>query len=136
VESLWDPRSGGYFTVDTAGTKAFIGHAAGKDLTLGEVTITPAAPYAQIYVSALAPDKTIANDRQLLVTTIARSLNKDTVIDRLTRKGTCTVTPLDHDGGRRPDAANFPVRVSGDTHEFNLDGSQTKTMYYLVEWGE
>ena len=67
----------GFFTVNTPGTKAAVGFHSGKPLACGEVTITPAAQFAAIFLTALEPDKTLADCRSALVTAIARQANKD-----------------------------------------------------------
>ena len=58
--------------MDTPGTKAVVGFAAGRKCELGGVTIEPLCPYAAIYVTARRRDQTIDTARELLIVAIAR----------------------------------------------------------------
>ena len=140
-------KTGGFFTIDTDGTKAVVGLAHGQACRLGEVTITPQSRFAAIYVSAPDQDGKIATSHRLLVTALARARNtrmKFSVTgDELLEKGRGPVLMepvkatlalagrrvvslhlLDHDG-RRTDKT-VPV-TNG---EFTLDGVRDQTPYY------
>jgi len=156
---LWNTKGEGFFTVNTPGTKAVVGYCGGELLELGETTIMTPNPYAQIYVSALGKDETIADAKRILITTIARQVDKGTVFDELGAKALVTPKPgkgplliepvkatieikgrkagtlfaLDHDGRKPADAKPSPVEKTKDGLRFQLDGAQSRTVYYLVE---
>jgi hypothetical protein len=144
-----DKELGGYFTIDTPGTKAVIGFAQGRECTLGNVTITPRCRFGAIYVTAREPDEGIVTSRQLLVVAVARARNtgmelsageneilergkepilmepvKATVAiaDRLIEE----VNVLDHDGRR----ADRTLTTTGG--QFTIDGATDRTMYYEI----
>lgn len=144
-----DGKTGGYFTVNTDGTKAVVGFASGETCRLGEVTITPQSHFAAIYVSAPEKDGQVATSRRMLVTALARARNTgmkfsvsgDELLDQ--GKGPVLLEPvratmtiagrrvtgvrlLDHDG-RRTDKT-VPV-VDG---AFTVDGARDETPYYEV----
>jgi hypothetical protein len=144
-------KLGGYFTIDTPGTKAVVGFAEGRLSHLGEVTITPECPFAAIYVTAREPDKNISTSRKLLITVIARARNSgmqfndagDSLLDRgkppillepvkatisIRRPGEPRVYLLDHDGLR----TNKTLPAQNGTITINT--ARDKTPYYLVEF--
>ncbi len=57
---------------------------------------------------------------------------------RLTAKdGTIMTIKADkHDGCKSAGTQPLPVKKTGDGVRFVADGAQTKTMYYLVEFGQ
>lgn len=141
--------SGGFFTIDTPGTKAVVGFAAGRTCQLGEVTIEPQSRFGAVYVTAREPDETIASASQLLIVAIARARNtgmkfspdgkrllasgqppvlmepvKATIA--INRPKQARVIVLDQDGV--PTKQTLPV-VDG---RFVIDGAKEKTPYYLV----
>jgi hypothetical protein len=147
-----EAKLGGYFTIDTPGTKAVVGFAAGQTFQLGEVTITPQSPFAAIYVTAQETDKDIRTSRKLLVTALARARNTgmefndagDSLLDRgqppillepvkatitLSKPGMPRLVPLDHDGLRTQ--GSLPVQHGTVT----IDGTRDQTPYYLIEYG-
>jgi hypothetical protein len=146
-----DVKLGGYFTIDTPGTKAVVGFAGGQSCKLGEVTITPQCPFAAIYITAREPDKDISTSRKLLITAIARARNTDmkfndvgdSLLDRgkppilmepvkatitLAKPGTPKLSLLDHDGLRTQ--TTLPIQNG----TFTIDGLHDKTPYYLLEF--
>ena len=137
----------GYFTMNTAATKAVVGFAGGREQALGDVTITSHSPYAAIYLSAQSKNGTIASDKRLVLVAIARAHNtgmkyfqgkllskgKAPVLMepvqadiKITRAGTPTVYVCDHDGNRTAET----IPVSNGT--FTIDGTKTQTVYYEV----
>lgn len=76
-ELVWDYTDKGFFTVNTAGTKAVVGFAEGKKQTLGDVEITLKSPYASLFVTALDKDSNLENGRSALITIVARACNTD-----------------------------------------------------------
>jgi hypothetical protein len=144
-------KLGGYFVIDTPGTKAVVGFSEGQQCQLGEVTIATQSPFSAIYVTAQEPDKDIATSKKLLITAIARARNTgmkfndagDGLLDRgkppilmepvkatitLSRPGTPKLVLLDHDGLRTQ--TTLPV----ENGTFTMDGARDKTPYYLIEF--
>ena len=150
----WQERrgnSGGWFTMNTPGTAAVVGFAAGQRCQLGPVTIEPASPFAAIYVTAREPDATLDAGRDLLIVALARARNTgmkfspggermlargqtpivlEPVRAKLTlgRPGTPRVILLDHDG--RP--TDRTLETAGGT--LTIDGARDRTPYYLVRY--
>jgi len=146
-----DTRLGGYFTIDTPGTKAVVGFAQGRQCRLGNVTIEPQCRYAAIYVTAPEPNKNIDTSKKLLIVAIARARNtdmklsdgEDEIVERgrapikmepvharitISSAGSPTVRVLDHDGLRTD--RTVPARNGS----FEINGARDKTPYYLVEF--
>lgn len=142
-------KAGGFFTMDSEGTKAVVGFARGEICRLGGVTITPGSRFAAIYVTALDQNAAVAGAKRLLVVAFARarntgmkfSPNGDELLVR--GKGPVLIEPvrarirvdvgqvyevrlLDHDGRRT--GRTLPV-VEG---AFELDGATDRTPYYEV----
>lgn len=146
----WRPGASsrdGYFTIDSPGTQAVVGFADGVAVELADVTITTRSPYAAVYVSALNPTGTIADDQGLLVTTLARVRNtamrfvdgemvepgrppmlvEPVAVElRLKRGGGAVAYVLDHDGRR----TSRKVESEGDT--LRLDSATTHAIYYEI----
>jgi hypothetical protein len=144
-------KLGGYFTIDTPGTKAVVGFAEGRQCRLGDITITPQCPFAAIYISAQEPDKDITTSKGLLITALARARNtgmklndsEDELLDRgnppilmepvkatitLSKPGTPKLYLLDHDGLRTE--TTIPIQDG----RFTIDGTRDKTPHYLLEY--
>lgn len=149
----WTPgrtiRSG-HIAINTPATQALVGFAEGRTVELADVTITSRSPFAAIYVTALARDGTLARDRGVLVTTIARVHNtgmrhdNGRVAERgrgplllepvvaelvLRRTAGATVHILDHDGRRT--GRTLPLGRDG---RLTLDGRQTRAVYYEIQY--
>lgn len=136
----------GHVEIDTAGTQAVVGFAKGRRIALHDVIIESDSRFAAIYVSALSPDGTVANDR-LLITAIARARNDGQVMEgagrilrigagaihmepvkgRLTFGGRVRVVPLSHLG-----VPAEPGWICGDGI-VNFDTALDASPYYLVE---
>ena len=145
-----DAKLGGYFTIDTPGTKAVVGFAEGVECRLGDVTITPQCPFAAIYVTVR--EREGAKDvSPLLITAIARARNTgmqfndagDELLDRgkspillepvkaiitINRPGASRLRLLDHDGLRTE--TTLPIQNGAVV----IDGARDKTPYYLIEF--
>ena len=138
----------GYFTINTLGTKAFIGFApGGKTFDLGDgYTITPAKGFASIYLTAKNPDETLANAKEIVVVAMARARNTgmefndrgDTVLSlgkppillepvqaEITLPLNGTLDLLDHDGLAATTTRAF-------TETLSIDGSTDRTPFYLI----
>jgi hypothetical protein len=146
-------KQDGFFTLDTAATKAVVGFARGQTCALGDVTITPASPFSAVYVTAQGKDETIQTAKKLLVVVMARARNTGMQLEEtskgvvakakgkepvlmepvkatvaLRRAGAAKVSLLDHDG--LPTGRTVPV----ENGAFQIDGARDKTPYYLVEY--
>jgi hypothetical protein len=149
----WDHTGQGFFTVNTPGTKAAVGFHTGKPLVCDTVTITPAAQFASIFVTALEPDKTLANCKGALVTAMARQTNTgfsyfldqsisdegkaptllEPVKATIEVKGRkiAAVNVLSHEGKR---VQGQTVKVEGAS--FTIDTGRDKSFYYEVVFAE
>jgi len=139
----------GYFTVNTAGTKAIVGFAPKKPYTLGDVTITPDNLFAVIFVTSLDKEKDITDTKRVLITALARTKNTGMkrnaahtrllsqgnapvlmepvrAIINMKRVGKAVVNVLDHDGRRTGKTVTFK------NGQFTIDGIRDKTMYYEI----
>ena len=142
-------KLGGYFTIDTPGTRAVVGFAEGQTCRLGDVTITPQCRFGAIYVTACESDKGIRASQSLLIVALARARNtgmklsdsEDEIIERgaapilmepvratvaLSGRDAMQVNVLDHDGRRTGEA----LAISAG--RFTIDGARDKTMYYEI----
>jgi hypothetical protein len=145
----WDTSDRGFFTVDTPGTKAVVGFAEGKELTLGDVKVRLDSPFASLFVTALDRGSDLAGGKRALITALARQSNTgftyfvpdhkvlnngqapillEPVKATITIRGRPVeaVNVLDH-GGRRT-GRTLPVTDG----RFVLDGAKDKAIYYEV----
>ena len=145
----WDTAGKGFFTVDTAGTKAVVGFAEGRKLALGAVTFDVACPYASIVLTAEEKDRTLADSKRALLLAVARSCNTGLkyfsldgkVVDNgkgpillepvraavtVSGRKVAEVEVLDHDGRRT--GKKLPVEGG----RLAIDGGRDRTMYYEV----
>jgi hypothetical protein len=145
----WDTSGQGFFTVDTAGTKAVVGFTSGKEQTLGNVKVRIDTPFASLFLTALGRDQDLPSGNQALLTVLGRQSNtgfryftpdhkvlnngrppillepvKATVT--VTGRPVARINVLDHDGRRT--GRTVPV-TSG---RFTLDGARDKAIYYEV----
>jgi hypothetical protein len=146
-----DGKSGGFFTMDTPGTKAVVGFASGRACELGVVTIEPESRFAAIYVTAKEPDKTLETSREVLIVALARARNTGMKVSpdgarvlspgkapivmepvkakiAVRKAGSAQLIPLDHDG--RTTGKSIPVAQGA----FTIDGARDKTPYYLLRY--
>jgi hypothetical protein len=142
-------KLGGYFTINTPGTKAVVGFAEGKVCRLGDVSITPQCRFGAIYVTACAPGKDIRDSESLLVVALARARNtgmklsesEDEILERgagpirmepvkatvaISGRAVTQVNVLDHDGRRTG------RMLPANSGRFTVDGARDKTMYYEI----
>jgi hypothetical protein len=145
-------KLGGYFTVDTPGTKGVVGFASGQECRLGDVSLTPQSRFGAVYVSAKEPGATLDTSRSLIVVALARARNTGMTFspeeDRLLTRGegpvllepvkatvvlggklagrVTAVNVLDHDGRR----TGKTLPVTGG--RFTIDGARDRTPYYEV----
>jgi hypothetical protein len=145
----WDTSGQGFFTVDTPGTKAVVGFAGGKELTLGDVKVQVDTPFASLFLTALERDSNLANGKRALITALARQSNTGFTYfvpdNKVLNNGAApillepvkaaitfagrpieVVNILDHDGRRT--GKTLPVTDG----RFVLDGAKDKAIYYEV----
>src|SRR5690606_27568915 len=148
---MWDYQEQGYCTVNTPGTKGVIGFAAGKELKLDNVTLKTSNEFAVVLVTSLEKDRTIAESRRILITTMARARNtgmeysddkttlltvgtapirlEPVVVDlTIHRKGNPKLYVLDHAGNRT--GVTVPVKQG----KALLDGGAYEAIYYEVAY--
>ena len=145
----WDTSGQGFFTVNTAGTKAVVGFAGGKEQTLGDVKVTVDTPFASLFLTALDRGDTLKTCKRALITVLARQSNTgftyfapdnkvlnnggppillEPVKATLSISGRTVeaVNVLDHDGRR----TGRTLTVADG--KFTLDGTKDKAIYYEV----
>jgi hypothetical protein len=145
----WDTSGQGLFTVNTAGTKAVVGFAEGKEQTLGDVKVRLDSPFASLFLTALGPGEDLAHGERALLTVLARQSNTGFTYsapdNRVLNNGgppillepvkatvtiggreVAAVNVLDHDG--RPTGRTLPVTDG----RFTLDGAKDRAIYYEV----
>jgi hypothetical protein len=145
----WDTSGRGFFTVNTAGTKAVVGFTDGKEQTLGDVKVRLDTPFASLFLTALEPGEDLAGCKRALLSVLARQSNTGftyfapdhQVLDNggppiLLEPVKATVTIggrplagvniLDHDGRR----TGRTLRVTDG--RFTLDGAKDRAIYYEV----
>jgi len=139
----------GFITIDTPGTQAAVGSHTGEPQALEQVTITPSAQLAAIYVSALGPSDSLVDGEEALLTAVARVHNTgmrvDADGDELLELGgapmrcepvraelrfaraLAAVEVLDHGG--LPTGRQIEL---DDPHTLTIDGARDRTLYYRV----
>ena len=143
-----DNPTSGYFTINTPGTKGFVGFAPGdKTFDLGDgFAITPAKGFAVILLSAKGSSETLSASKEIILTAMARGRNTgmelnpegnsilnmgkapillEPVMAGLQVPFTGTLEILDHDGNTA--TGTHPFKNS-----FDIDGSRDKTPFYLL----
>jgi hypothetical protein len=147
----WDTSGQGFFTVNTAGTKAVVGFAGDKELSLGDVKVRLDCPFASLFITALDRDANLTGSKRVLITALARQCNtgftyfapSNKVLNNgrapillepvkatvsFAGRPIASVNILDHDG-RRTDRT-VPVTDG----RFTIDGAKSKAIYYEVEF--
>jgi hypothetical protein len=145
----WDTAGQGFFTVNTPGTKAVVGFAEGKELTLGDVKVRLNCPFASLFLTALDHGSDLADGKRALITALARQSNTGFTYfapdQRVLNNGRApillepvkatltigartitAVNVLDHDGRRT--GRTLPVTDG----RFVIDAAKDKTIYYEV----
>jgi hypothetical protein len=148
---IWSEKGKGYSTINTPGTKGFVGFSDHQSMKLGGVTLNIDTDFAVVLVTSLDKKKGIKTARKILVTTIARAQNTGMKFNEdrthllncgnapillepvnltinIHRKAKPKVTVLDHSGSKT-DQQIFPSDKT-----LRLNGSEYKTIYYLLEY--
>jgi hypothetical protein len=144
---VWNTAGKGFFTVDTAGTKAVVGFAENQRLKLGDVTITSASPYASIFLTAAEKEATFLNCKRAILSVVARSCNTgfkyfamdNRVLDNgagpillepvkatleIAGRRVAAVNILDHDGRRTGQT------LPSSDGKITIDGAHDHALYY------
>lgn len=147
----WSEKGKGYFTINTDGTKGLVGFPKKQPIHLGELTLETDNEFAVILITSLNKDKGISDAKQILITTVARAQNagmkfnesRDSLIQegegpvllepvkcslKIDRMSQPKITVLDHSGRR---TSNTILPQNGWIY---LNGTETKTIYYLLEY--
>jgi hypothetical protein len=147
----WSEKRKGFFTINTAGTKGFVGFSDKQTMQLSELTLKTDNEFAVILITSLEKEKGIANANRILVTTIARAQNTGMKFSddrnellahgdapvllepvnlsmKIDRKEQPKITVLDHSGKKTN------RMLSAENGWINIDGAQTKAIYYLIEY--
>ena len=149
---VWNTAGQGYFTVNTAATKAVVGFAGDKDLKLGNIGIKINAPYASLFITAAEQNADLTNAKSALISAVARNANSgltyftpdQRVVDN--GKGPILMEPVKAtlSFGNRPIAAVNVLDADGKrtgrtlpvvNGAFTIDEAQDKTIYYEVVFG-
>ncbi|MDF3059162.1 MAG: hypothetical protein K0R17_3377 [Rariglobus sp.] len=80
---FWRPGANskdGHIVIDTPATQAVIGFAEGRAIALADATVTPTSRYGALYLTARSAEGTLANEKTILITAIARVRNAGAVI--------------------------------------------------------
>ena len=82
----WDYTGKGYFTVNSAGTKAVVGFAREIPLALGSVQFTVHSPFASLYFTSLDKTKDLSTAGSALLSAVARNSNSGCIVSLITGK--------------------------------------------------
>ncbi len=146
---VWDSADKGFFTINTAGTKAVVGFASGKRQKLGNITITSRTPYASIILTALDQHATLDDSKSALLTVVARAVSTgftiNTINNHMLNPGTAPLLmePVQADitiDGRAVDAVNVLSQNGALTQKtiptqggaFHINSADDQTLYYQV----
>jgi hypothetical protein len=145
---MWDYTDKGYFTLNSAGTKAVVGFAQDKDLRLGNYNFTVRCPYASIFLTSLEKGKDLSQTKTALLTAVSRNSNsgyKILIVDNrmldngkapillepvqagiTSGRAIAAVNILDLDGQRT--GRTLPIKENS----FEINSASEKTIYYEV----
>ncbi len=151
AQLVWNYANKGFVTINSPGTKGFIGFSNGEPLQLGDMTIQVNSEFAVVLISSLEKEKPIQTADRLLITTIARATNTGLTYNEdktrllnvgtapilmepvnaaitINREGDAILRRLDHVGRR----TNVESAVTNG--QFVLDGRKSRTFYYEIEY--
>jgi len=149
----WTPApegtsKGGYFTMNTPGTKAFAGFAPGEQaFDLGDgFAITPEKGFAVIYLTAKEPGQTLADAREIVLTAMARTRNSgmkfneegNKILDagdaplRMEPVRATLLLPFDGRLEVLDQDGNKPLESRPFKKSLRIDGAQDRTPFYLI----
>jgi len=145
----WDGDKG-YFVINTPGTKGVVGFAGGGTYAIGDVRIKLTTPFAVVLLTSLSRDKGLDEAGGILVVAMARVFNRGmqyntqgTVLEKMGDaplmlepvnavvtiggREIAAVHVVDHDG------LLTNRKATATRHQFTIDGTVDKTMYYAVQ---
>jgi len=141
--------TGGYFTMNTPGTKAFVGFAPGEQIfDLGDgFKIKPEAGFAAIYLTAKNPDETLANAAEIVVVAVARARNTGMEFNEIGSVlkdpgeppvlmepvNAYVATPFDGELVVLDQDGHAAVNTRSYQKFFQINGSQDQTPFYLLK---
>jgi hypothetical protein len=146
----------GYFTVNTAATKAAVGFLPRTPVSLGDISLRTENTFVCAFLTALNREEDLSRADHALLTVVARARNTGMRYNadgsevlalgtapirmepvRLTLTFTGKRKPkrvhvLDNDGRRQNGIASYPIdpRTGG----VSLDGARDRTLYYEIEY--
>ena len=125
----WDVSDKGFFTVNTAGTKAVVGFTDGKEQTLGDVKIKLETPFASLFLTALEPGEDLAGGKPAPISVHGPAEQHRLHLLRARQQGAEKRRPADPAGAgkgnldRRPaDSEREGPRPRRPTHRANTAG--------------
>jgi hypothetical protein len=147
----WSEKGKGFFTINTAGTKGFVGFSNQQEFKLNEVNIQTDNDFAVILVTSLEREKGISESNKILITTMARAKNTNMEFNEnhsellsigkapillepvkltlsINRKEKPTITVLDHLGNKTSQT------IQNKKGKWLLNSLETKAIYYLIEY--
>lgn len=146
----WHYADKGYISINTAGTQGCVGFTKAKELVFDDLKLRIATPFAVVLVSSLEKDKSIAESKNLLITTVARAYNSGMVYNQDGSKLLDAGQPpimiepvlaeleLHHQADIKVHVLDHVGRRTGKTiksrhNRFKLDGRKHQAIYYEVE---
>ena len=130
-ELEWTPAQngeehGGYFTINTEGTKAFVGFApGGQTFDLGDgYSIEPAKGFSVIYLSAKEENETLEDAKEIVVTAMARARNTGM---KFNAEGNVVLDPGTAPIVLEPVKANIKVPFNGKLLILDHDGTEVRS---------
>ncbi len=145
----WNYADKGFFTINTSGTKGFVGFTSHKKIKLNGITLQTETPFAIAFISSLNKNESITDAKRVLVTTMARANNsgmkynteKTELLEvgkapillepvqlkiSFSNKKILKVIALDHVGNRTQQI------IKSSITNVILDGAKEKTLYYEI----
>jgi hypothetical protein len=77
----WDYSGRGFITTDTPVAQAVIGFGGGREHRLSTATVRYDVPFANVYLAARKPGETLADAKEIVVLTLARTANRGDVLE-------------------------------------------------------
>ena len=151
-ELYWNYADKGYFTLNSANSKAMVGFLENKPIQLGAFRLETSNPFAVVIITSLEKNSSLKSSKRILITTIARAANTGMKYNEdhtellevgdapillepvnvkiaIDRNEQPTIHILDHVGKR----TGQEVRIT-NKDQIVLDGQQSKTMYYELTY--
>lgn len=150
---VWNVADGGYFTMQTPCSRAFVGFNPGGGVAMGDcgVRLDAGNPFAVVLLTSLERGVPLRRTSGALLTVVSRARNTGMRYDesgaRLVERGgaplllepvtfdlrlprAARIHLLDHNGRR----TGRSIEGADGGRTFSIDGSQSRTLYYEVEF--